>query len=151
MLKKNIVFIDGSCIGNPGPGGYGVFIRNGLKKIYFSAGFFLTTNNRMEIMAAIVALEYFTIKSNIIIYTDSTYLRSGITEWILNWKKRNWRTYNNSVVKNVDLWIRLEKAINCHIIHWEWVKGHTGDMGNELCDRLARRAAKNPFLNDIFC
>lgn len=149
MSKDNIVFIDGSCLGNPGPGGYSIIIKDGVKDFFLSAGFYFTTNNRMELMAAIIALEYFVFKSSIIIYTDSIYLRNGITNWIFNWKKRNWKTSNNNVVKNVDLWMRLEKAINSHVVVWKWIKSHIGHPKNELCDKIARHAAKYPFLNDV--
>lgn len=148
MLKKIEIFIDGSCIGNPGPGGYGIILRHYQYKKEFSASYRLTTNNRMELMAAIVALETLKNSSIVDISTDSQYLRKGITQWILNWKKFGWRTYDKKIIKNIDLWKKLDIAASSHILIWNWVKGHAGNLENERCDALARSAAKNPILED---
>ncbi|VFP79989.1 ribonuclease HI [Candidatus Erwinia haradaeae] len=149
MFKKIEVFTDGSCLGNPGQGGYGAIIRYGSYEKIFSAGFYLTTNNRMEIIAAISGLEALKKPCMVLLSTDSQYVRQGITMWMYNWKKRGWKTINNKEVKNVDLWQRLEKAITQHRISWQWVKGHSGHTDNERCDRIARVAASKPTFHDI--
>ena len=135
---------DGACSGNPGPGGWGVLIRamEGdaiLKERELKGGEADTTNNRMEMMAAIQALEALK-KSDrsVILITDSVYLRDGITKWIHGWKKRDWKTADKKPVKNVDLWQRLDALTRQHAIEWRWVKGHAGDPGNERADELAR-------------
>ncbi len=141
--KRNVVTIytDGSCLGNPGPGGYGAILcYNGHKK-ELSQGYQLTTNNRMELLAPIVALEQLKRPCRVIITTDSQYVRQGITQWIHNWRKNNWKTANKQPVKNVDLWQRLTQALSTHDIEWRWVKGHSGHPENERCDELARNAA----------
>ncbi|MEE2885985.1 MAG: ribonuclease HI [Planctomycetota bacterium] len=131
------IHTDGACSGNPGRGGWGA-ILNGCGKIReLKGGEANTTNNRMELMAAIVALETLTRPCKIILHTDSTYLRDGITTWIENWKKRGWKTSAKKPVKNIDLWQRLEAAAASHEIDWRWVKGHAGDPGNERADQLA--------------
>jgi len=140
MLNIVEIYTDGACSGNPGPGGWGVFIKLKDESIELSGGEEETTNNRMELMAAIKALEYFDNKSEIILYTDSNYVKDGITRWISNWKKNNWKTSNKKPVKNKDLWIRLDEAINEKKINWQWVKGHAGNEGNEQADYLARSA-----------
>jgi len=134
------IYTDGACSGNPGPGGWGVFIKLKDNNVELSGGEEETTNNRMELMAAIKALEYFDNKNEIILYTDSNYVKDGITKWISNWKKNNWKTSNKKPVKNKDLWIRLDEAINEKSINWQWVKGHDGNEGNEQADYLARSA-----------
>lgn len=150
MLKQVEIFTDGSCLGNPGPGGYGVILRYKQVEKTFSMGYHLTTNNRMELMAAIVALEALTAPPcKVILSTDSQYVRQGITQWILNWKRRGWKTANKQPVKNVDLWQRFDLAIQRHTITWEWVKGHAGHVDNERCDVLARDAAGNPTQEDV--
>ncbi|KQN63020.1 ribonuclease HI [Erwinia sp. E602] len=149
MLKQVEIFTDGSCLGNPGPGGYGAILRFGKHEKEFSAGFRLTTNNRMEMMAAIVALEALNEQCNVVLSTDSQYVRQGITSWIHNWKKRGWKTADKKPVKNVDLWQRLDKALSHHEIQWKWVKGHAGHVENERCDELARSAAGKPTADDI--
>ncbi|GAA0477568.1 ribonuclease HI [Tatumella punctata] len=141
MRKQVEIFTDGSCLGNPGPGGYGAILRYGKHEKEFSKGYRLTTNNRMELMAAIVALEALTEACNVTISTDSQYVRQGITQWIVNWKKRGWKTADKKPVKNVDLWQRLDQALQNHKIDWQWVKGHSGHPENERCDELARQAA----------
>jgi ribonuclease HI len=135
-----IVYTDGACRGNPGPGGWGVSLKyNGNHKKLFGAEA-ETTNNRMELMAAIVALETLTRSCPIVINTDSKYVLEGITSWMPNWKKRGWKTAAKKPVKNVDLWQRLDAATQNHEIEWVWVKGHSGDPGNELADELANQA-----------
>ncbi|OBU06305.1 ribonuclease HI [Morganella psychrotolerans] len=144
MNDKVEIFTDGSCLGNPGPGGYGALLRYKGHEKPLSGGFFLTTNNRMELLAAIVALESLTRPCDIVLTTDSQYVRQGITQWIHNWKRRGWRKADKSPVVNVDLWQRLDKAIATHSIDWQWVKGHAGHPENERCDELARAAAESP-------
>jgi ribonuclease HI len=134
------IFTDGACSGNPGPGGWGALLRyDGIEKELNGAAA-QTTNNRMELMAAIVALESLKRPVKARIHTDSMYLRDGITKWIHDWKRRNWRTADKKPVKNVDLWQRLEAALERHEIEWIWVKGHAGHAENERADALARQA-----------
>jgi ribonuclease HI len=134
------IFTDGACSGNPGPGGWGALLRyDGVEK-ELSGGETATTNNRMEMMAAIVSLETLKRPVKVRIHTDSTYLRDGITKWIHDWKRRNWRTADKKPVKNVDLWQRLEAALERHEVQWIWVKGHAGHPENERADALARQA-----------
>ncbi|MFP1753625.1 ribonuclease HI [Lonsdalea quercina] len=149
MRKQVEIFTDGSCLGNPGPGGYGAVLRYKQHEKELSAGYRLTTNNRMELMAAIVSLESLTTPCDVTLSTDSQYVRQGITNWIHNWKKRGWKTADKKPVKNVDLWQRLDSAIHSHTIQWEWVKGHAGHPENERCDQLAREAAGAPTLDDV--
>ena len=149
MLKQVEIFTDGSCLGNPGPGGYGAILRYQQREKTFSEGYRLTTNNRMEMMAAIVALEALKEPCTVVLSTDSQYVRQGITQWIHNWKKRGWKTADKKPVKNVDLWKRLDAALGKHEIRWEWVKGHAGHPENERCDELARSAAMNPTQEDV--
>ncbi|WP_164877278.1 ribonuclease HI [[Pantoea] beijingensis] len=149
MRKEVEIFTDGSCLGNPGPGGYGAILRYQQHEKFFSAGYHLTTNNRMELMAAIVALEALTQPCVVCVSTDSQYVRQGITSWIHNWKKRGWKTADKKPVKNVDLWKRLDAALSHHEIKWEWVKGHAGHPENERCDELARKAASSPTIDDV--
>jgi len=141
-VKTNTVEIitDGACRGNPGPGGWGAVLRYGQyeKDLYgYQAD---TTNNQMELMAAIQGLEALTRPSSIVLTTDSNYLRQGITQWIHGWKKNNWRTAAKKEVKNKELWIRLDAASKPHNIEWKWVKGHSGHVDNERADDLANRA-----------
>jgi len=140
MNKKVDIYTDGACSGNPGPGGWGVLIQLDDKNIELSGGDNETTNNRMELMAAIIALEEINKDYKINLYTDSNYVKDGITSWISNWKKNNWKTANKKDVKNKDLWIRLDAAIEGKDISWIWVKGHAGNAGNEQADYLARSA-----------
>jgi ribonuclease HI len=136
------VFTDGACSGNPGPGGWGAILRyRGVEK-EISGGDPSTTNNRMELMAAIRALEALKRPSKVRLYTDSTYLRDGITRWIHAWKERGWRTADRKPVKNIDLWQRLESAIAPHDIDWHWLRSHVGHPENERADALARQAIK---------
>lgn len=143
LMRKSVeIFTDGSCLGNPGPGGYGALLRykNHVKEL--SGGFALTTNNRMELMAAIVALECLKEACDINLTTDSQYVRQGITQWLHGWKRNNWRTAAKEPVKNQDLWQRLDTACQRHQVSWHWVKGHAGHDENERCDQLARSAAE---------
>ena len=135
-------FTDGACSGNPGPGGWGVVLRWRGHEKELSGGEELTTNNRMELMAAIQALESLKRDMAVEVFTDSTYLRDGITRWIHAWKANNWRTAAKKPVKNVDLWQRLDDAIGGHAVTWTWVKGHAGHPENERADALARAGAK---------
>jgi ribonuclease HI len=138
--NKVIVFTDGGCRGNPGPGGWGALLRFGdhEKEIYGYEE--ETTNNRMELMAAICSLELLSRECSVILTTDSQYVRQGITEWMDGWKKRGWKTAAKKPVKNKDLWQRLDEAVQQHDIDWQWVKGHSGHEGNERADDLANRA-----------
>ena len=140
MNKTADIYTDGACSGNPGPGGWGVLIQLDDKNIELSGGDNETTNNRMELMAAIIALEEINKDYKINLYTDSNYVKDGITSWISNWKKNSWKTANKKDVKNKDLWIRLDAAIKGKDISWIWVKGHAGNAGNEQADYLARTA-----------
>jgi ribonuclease HI len=133
-----IVHTDGACSGNPGPGGWGAILAFGDHKKELMGGEPHTTNNRMELMAAISALEALTRPCVVDIHTDSQYLRDGIMKWIKNWKRKGWRTADNKPVKNVDLWQRLEAALERHQVRWHWVRGHAGHALNERADQLAR-------------
>jgi ribonuclease HI len=134
------IYTDGACSGNPGPGGWGAILRfKGVEK-ELSGGDPETTNNRMEMMAAISALEALKRPCVIDIYTDSSYVRDGITKWIFGWQKRGWKTADKKPVKNVELWQRMLEALRPHKVEWHWVKGHAGHPENERCDELARMA-----------
>ena len=141
-LKQIHIFTDGSCLGNPGPGGYGIVMKYKSHVKEISDGFALTTNNRMELLAPIIALESLKEPCNIVLTSDSQYMRQGIMTWIHGWKKKGWMTSNRTPVKNVDLWKRLDAASAQHTIDWQWVKGHAGHAENERCDVLAREAAE---------
>jgi len=143
------MFTDGACKGNPGPGGWGVLmIFKGVEKELWG-GERETTNNRMDLMAAIQGLMALKRECEVVLTTDSQYVMKGINEWMVNWKKRGWKTADKKPVKNVDLWQRLDLALSTHKIQWEWVKGHAGHPENERCDVLARSAAENPAFEDI--
>jgi ribonuclease HI len=141
MTAKPVVeiFTDGACSGNPGPGGWGAVMRFQGKERELFGGESETTNNRMELMAAIRALEALKRPVKVRLFTDSKYLLEGVTEWMPRWKERGWKTAAKKPVKNVDLWQRLEKALDRHNIEWTWVKGHAGHPENERADELARR------------
>ncbi|RUO38103.1 ribonuclease HI [Aliidiomarina shirensis] len=143
-----IIYTDGSCLGNPGPGGYGIVLQAGKHKKELARGYRLTTNNRMELLAAAVALESLTRPCAVELWTDSEYVRQGITSWLAGWKRNNWRTSQKKPVKNVDLWKRLDAAQAPHQVAWHWVKGHAGNAGNERCDVLAREAATHDAKHD---
>ena len=134
------IFTDGACRGNPGPGGWGAVLRSGAREKLLSGRSSDTTNNRMELTAAIEALEALRGPSRVRLSTDSTYLKNGITQWIAAWKRRGWMTADRKPVKNVDLWRRLDRAASRHRIVWVWVRGHAGHEGNEKADALARSA-----------
>jgi ribonuclease HI len=134
------IFTDGACSGNPGPGGWGAILRYRGSEKELSGAEPLTTNNRMEMMAAIMALEALTRPSQVLLSTDSLYLKDGITRWIHNWKRNGWRTSDKKPVKNADLWQRLETALARHRVTFEWVRGHAGHPENTRADALARNA-----------
>ena len=134
------IFTDGACSGNPGKGGWGAFIQDNNNERNISGNELKTTNNRMELTAVIKALEIFDKSQKIEIFTDSKYVMHGLTEWIKNWKINNWKTSQKKEVKNKDLWILLDKAAQKHEITWNWVKGHSGNYGNEQADKLATQA-----------
>jgi ribonuclease HI len=134
------IFTDGACRGNPGPGGWGAILRYGTTEKELSGGDSATTNNRMELTAAIAGLEALKRPCRVRLYTDSQYVRDGISRWLHRWKARNWRTADNKPVKNVDLWQRLDEAAAAHDIDWVWVRGHAGHPENERADALARAA-----------
>ena len=144
---KIIAYTDGACSGNPGPGGWGLLLKaenekgETLKENEFYGNEVHTTNNRMELVGAIKAIEKLKKKNGVslTIRTDSTYVRKGITEWLPNWKKNNWRKSDKKPVENKDLWELLDKIVAKHSVNWEWVKGHSGDQGNEIADELARK------------
>lgn len=139
--KKVTIHTDGSCIGNPGKGGWGAVLEcNGkTKEIY--GGIDNTTNNQMELKAAIEALKALKRSSLVDLHTDSTYVKNGITSWIISWKKNNWKTASRKPVKNVDLWKQLDEEVQKHNVTWFWVKGHAGNIGNEKADELANKGA----------
>jgi ribonuclease HI len=133
------IYTDGSCQGNPGPGGWGALLRYGKHEKALSGGEKDTTNNRMELMAALEALRALNAPCRVILFTDSEYLKKGITEWMPGWKRRNWRRKGGKLA-NVDLWMKLDEEIGRHEIHWRWVRGHAGNVYNERVDQLARKA-----------
>ncbi|HTK12651.1 MAG TPA: ribonuclease HI [Xanthobacteraceae bacterium] len=139
-LPHVTIHTDGACSGNPGPGGWGAILTFGDREKELKGGEAMTTNNRMELMAAISALEALQKPCTVALYTDSQYLRGGITGWIHNWKRNGWRTADRKPVKNVDLWQRLDTALHSHDVKWHWVKGHAGHDMNERADVLARQA-----------
>jgi ribonuclease HI len=136
-LRTVEIFTDGACKGNPGPGGWGTILRYGSSQKELHGGEPETTNNRMELMAAIQGLESLTRPSAVHLYTDSVYLINGITKWVAGWKRNGWKTKDKKPVKNVDLWTRLEEATTKHDVTWQWVKGHAGHRENERADELA--------------
>lgn len=140
-MKQVELHTDGACLGNPGPGGWAALLRYGERERELSGGEAQTTNNRMELMAAIVGLETLTEPCAVSVWTDSQYVRQGITEWLPNWLRRHWKTAGGDAVKNRDLWERLHLATQRHRIEWHWVKGHSGDPDNERVDTLARDQA----------
>ena len=139
MTQVVHAFTDGACRGNPGPGGWGALLRYGDHEKRLYGGEKETTNNRMELMAAIKALESLSRPCKVQLTTDSQYVKQGITEWMANWKKRNWKTSAKKPVKNVDLWKRLDEAAQRHSVEWHWVRGHTGHPENEIADELANQ------------
>ena len=148
MRKQIEIFTDGSCLGNPSAGGIGILLRYKQHEKKLSKGFFLTTNNRMELLAVVEALNSLKEPCDIHLYSDSQYMKNGITQWIFNWKKNHWKASSGKPVKNQDLWMALDQAIARHKVDWRWVKGHAGHRENEICDQLAKQGAENPTLND---
>ena len=138
-MTEVVIYTDGACSGNPGPGGWGAVLQGGGKEKELYGGDALTTNNRMELMAAIQALEALQRPTTVTLHTDSKYLLDGITKWIQGWQRNGWKTAAKKPVKNDDLWRRLVEAMRPHDVRWVWVKGHAGDPGNERADALARR------------
>lgn len=137
MTSEIEIYTDGACKGNPGPGGWGALLISGTHRRELCGGEAHTTNNRMELTAAIEALAALKRPCHVQLYTDSQYVRLGITEWLPQWKKRGWKTADRKPVKNTDLWVALENEIARHQVHWHWVKGHAGHPGNERADELA--------------
>ncbi len=133
------VYTDGACKGNPGPGGWGAWLSSGGHDKELFGGERETTNNRMELTAPIEALASLKRSCDVVVYLDSEYVRKGITEWIINWQRRGWKTADGKPVKNADLWVRLDALRKLHTVEWRWVKGHAGDPGNERADMLANR------------
>lgn len=137
MTKKVEIFTDGACKGNPGPGGWGALLRYGEQEKKLYGGERVTTNNRMELLGAIKALEHLKSPCDVVITTDSQYVRKGITEWMIKWKKNGWKTAARQDVKNADLWRELDSLATRHTVSWRWVKGHSGHVENDLADELA--------------
>ena len=137
------IYTDGACKGNPGPGGWGAWLRSGEHERELWGGAAQTTNNRMELTAVIEALATLKRRSQVVVYTDSEYVKNGITSWIHNWKARGWKTADRKPVKNIDLWQRLDELGQAHAVDWRWVRGHAGDPGNERADRLANRGVES--------
>ena len=140
MKPRVVIHTDGACSGNPGPGGWGAILSSGGHEKELKGGEPVTTNNRMELMAAISALEALTKESAVDLHTDSQYVRNGISAWIHNWKRNGWRTADRQPVKNADLWRRLDTALARHQVRWHWIRGHAGHGMNERADQLARDA-----------
>lgn len=136
------IWTDGACKGNPGPGGWGAWLRSGEHEKEIFGGESATTNNRMELLAVIEALQSLKRKSHVLLHTDSKYVQMGISEWLPNWVRRHWRTADNKPVKNADLWKRLAELNAQHQVDWRWVKGHAGVEGNERADQLANRGVE---------
>jgi ribonuclease HI len=138
-----VIYTDGACKGNPGPGGWGAVLRSGSHEKQIHGGEKLTTNNRMEISAVIFALRSLKQRSTVELWTDSQYVQKGVTEWLEGWKKRGWRTASKDPVKNADLWQELDALLPDHDISWHWVRGHNGHPGNELADQLANKGVED--------
>ena len=143
-MKQVEIFTDGSCLGNPGPGGIGILLRYQGHEKTLSQGYFQTTNNRMELRAVIIALQRLKEPCQVQLHSDSQYMKNGITQWIFSWKQKGWKTANGKSVKNQDLWQQLDSEIQRHQIEWCWVKGHAGHRENEICDELAKAGANVP-------
>lgn len=146
--RKVIIYTDGACSGNPGPGGWGAILTYGKHEKEIYGGETLTTNNRMEMTAAIRALQALKKASNIDLYTDSVYLKDGVNKWLTGWKNNGWRTSDKKPVKNIDLWQELDIELTKHNINWHWIKGHSGHAGNERADKLAVKG-RDEFMNKI--
>lgn len=146
-MKKVEIFTDGACRGNPGPGGWGALLRYGETERELYGGEAATTNNRMELTAAIRALSVLRESCRVDLYTDSQYLRDGVTRWLENWKKRGWRTADRKPVKNIELWQALDREAQRHQVQWHWVRGHSGHAENERADQLANRGIDETMLS----
>ena len=138
-MERIKIYTDGACRGNPGKGGWGVFIINGQESKKIFGGKIETTNNEMELTAAIKGLEFFNSPTDLDLYTDSKYVMDGINDWIHNWKRNGWKTANKKPVKRSNLWMELDKLNSFHDVKWYWVKGHSGDIGNDMADELANQ------------
>ena len=138
-MERIKIYTDGACRGNPGRGGWGVFIINGQESKKIFGGKIETTNNEMELTAAIKGLEFFNLPTDLDLYTDSKYVMDGINNWIHNWKRNGWKTANKKPVKRSNLWMELDKLNSFHDVKWYWVKGHSGDIGNDMADELANQ------------
>ncbi len=149
VSDKVIIYTDGACRGNPGPGGWGALMLFGEREKTISGATSLTTNNRMELQAAIEALTALRRPCRVELYTDSQYLKNGVQQWLPNWKQKNWRTAGRKAVKNRDLWEELDRLLGRHTIDWHWVRGHSGDAGNERADQLATRAIDDMLAMDF--
>lgn len=143
MLTEVEIWTDGACKGNPGPGGWGVLLTQGRHQKTLFGGEAHTTNNRMELTAVIEALKALKRSCRVTIHTDSQYVKRGMTEWLVNWKQRNWRTAAKKPVKNADLWQELDELVQEHEVNWVWVRGHSGDPGNEKADELANKGVQS--------
>ncbi len=141
------IYTDGACKGNPGPGGWGAYLKSGVHEKELYGGEAQTTNNRMELVAVIEALAALKRRSRVVLHTDSQYVKLGVTEWLPNWIRRGWKTAGNKAVKNADLWGRLAELAQRHDIDWRWVKGHAGNAGNERADRLANLGVESVLRN----
>jgi ribonuclease HI len=139
VLAEVVIYADGACKGNPGPGGWGAWLKSGEHEKELFGGEPITTNNKMELTAVIQALAALNQRSQVVVYTDSAYVKDGITKWIHGWKLRGWTTADKKPVKNIELWQRLDALNAAHSVSWRWVKGHSGDPGNERADQLANR------------
>jgi len=148
-MDKVIIYTDGGCRGNPGPGGWAATLQMQAHKKALYGYATQTTNNRMELTAAVMALESLRRPCEVILHTDSQYLRQGITQWISNWKRNGWKTAQRKPVKNADIWQQLERAVEPHKIEWCWVKGHAGDLGNERADQLVNQAIDRGLTGEI--
>ena len=150
MTNTNAVhlYTDGSCLGNPGPGGYGVVLEYNKHRKELSQGFKCTTNNRMEMLACIEGLKALKRDCEVVITTDSQYVKQGIEQWMHGWKRNGWKTSAKKPVKNQDLWVKLDNELQRHKVRWDWVKGHSGHPQNERCDELAREAASGSSLQE---
>ena len=144
-MNEITIYTDGACSGNPGKGGWGAILIDAKEEKYLSGSDKLTTNNQMELTATIEALKAIIKSSNIALYTDSQYVKNGITSWIFNWKKNGWKTANKKPVANKDLWIELDKYVEFHSVDWFWVRGHSGDHYNEIADELAVKAMNDEY------
>ena len=144
-MNKITIYTDGACSGNPGKGGWGAVLIQNKEEKYLSGSNKFTTNNQMELIATIEALKSIVKPSNITLYTDSQYVKNGITSWIFNWKKNGWRTANKKLVANRNLWIELDKYVDFHTVDWFWVKGHSGNHYNEIADELAVKAMNDGY------